>query len=43
MPTGHTAPYFADLILVGERVEDGIKSGKIVDVCRFAIFVERAV
>ena len=29
---GHTTSSFADLVIVGERVEDGVKSGRLVDV-----------
>lgn len=28
---GHTTSSFADLVIVGERVEDGIKSGRLID------------
>ena len=28
---GHTTSSFADLVIVGERVEDGMKSGRLVD------------
>lgn len=29
---GHTISSYAELVIVGERVEDGMKSGKLIDI-----------
>lgn len=39
---GHTTSSFSDLVIVGERVEDGFKSGKLVDVQALQSFIEQS-
>lgn len=38
---GHTTSNFADLVIVGERVEDGIKSGQLIDVQALQSLIEQ--
>ena len=39
---GHTTSSFADLVIVGERVEDGIKTGKLIDVQALQSLIEQS-
>lgn len=39
---GHTTSSFADLVIVGERVEDGVKSGRLVDIQALQSLLEQS-